>query len=181
MYRQTSQKLEVIIRKESSGGVNGAKEKDVDTVSANDTEATSQGNEKSNVSQSKSFVKTNVTHALAIVKQATTRVARIYVNQLSNRNGDTALQEIVGRQLEIVDDFGNFIHGAAMGAVYGSAGGVPGAILGAAFGAVSSAIATGGKYIERSLDFEYTVFKENNAIEYNRAKAELNLTSGRLR
>ena len=68
-----------------------------------------------------------------------------------------------------------------MGAVYGAWGGPIGAVLGATFGAISSATSIGVKYAGREREFNYKVFKENNAIEYQRARASINMTTGRLR
>ena len=68
-----------------------------------------------------------------------------------------------------------------MGAVYGAWGGPIGAILGATFGAISSGASTAVKYLGREREFNYKVFKENNSIEYQRARASINLTTGRLR
>ena len=85
------------------------------------------------------------------------------------------------RRFEIVQDATNFASSVAMGAAYGSAGGPYGAAIGAVLGAVSSGVSLAFKFAGRQRDFEYKVFKENNAIEYQRARASINLTTGRLR
>jgi hypothetical protein len=69
----------------------------------------------------------------------------------------------------------------AMGALSGVQGGPWGIAIGALAGAATSAISIGEKYLTRERDFNYKVFKENNAIEYQRARASISLTTGRLR
>ena len=93
----------------------------------------------------------------------------------------TKKQENVQRRFEIVKDVGGFASSVAMGAVYGAWGGPIGAVLGATFGAISSATSIGAKYAGREREFNYKVFKENNSIEYQRARASINMTTGRLR
>ena len=78
-------------------------------------------------------------------------------------------------------DVTNIASSVGMGALYGSWGGPIGAVLGAAFGAVSSGVSTAVKYAGREREFNYKQFKENNAIEYQRARASISLTTGRLR
>jgi len=68
-----------------------------------------------------------------------------------------------------------------MGAVYGAWGGPIGAIIGATLGAVSSSVSIGLKYAAKKEEYNYKAFKENNAIAYQRARASISLTTGRLR
>ena len=46
---------------------------------------------------------------------------------------------------------------------------------------VTSGVSLAVKYAGREREFNYKVFKENNAIEYQRARASINMTTGRLR
>ena len=68
-----------------------------------------------------------------------------------------------------------------MGGVYGAWGGPIGSAIGAGLGAIQSGLSLAVKYAGREREFSYKVFKENNAIEYRRARASINLTTGRLR
>ena len=129
----------------------------------------------------KRVIKTNTTHALAVSKQVIDLGLEYWISGLGMKNGDQAYQENVQRQFEIVKDVGGIASSVAMGAVYGAWGGPIGAVLGAVFGAVSSGVSTAVKYAGRERDFNYKTFKENNAIEYQRARASINLTTGRLR
>ena len=104
-----------------------------------------------------------------------------YVGGLGNKYGDQAYQEQVERQMEIFNDVSGFLGSTAMGALSGVQGGPWGIAIGALAGAASSAISIGEKYATRERDFNYKIFKENNAIEYQRARASISLTTGRLR
>ena len=68
-----------------------------------------------------------------------------------------------------------------MGAASMSWAGPVGMIIGGSLGAISSGASIGAKYASRRRDFSYKIFKENNAIEYQRARASINYTTGRLR
>lgn len=68
-----------------------------------------------------------------------------------------------------------------MGAVYGAWGGPVGAVMGATIGAISTSASIGFKYLNREREYSYKIQKEENAIEYKRARAQTSLTNGRLR
>lgn len=183
LYQQGTQRIEVIVRKES-GGVSqtAAKETPTDEIGGGreTTWRTSVfGSENSN--RIKRVIKTNTTHALAVSKQVVDLGIEYWVNGLGNKYGDQAMQEQVQRQVEIVKDVTNIASSIGMGALYGSWGGPIGAVLGAVFGAVTSGVSTAVKYAGREREFNYKMFKENNAIEYQRARASISLTTGRLR
>lgn len=183
LYQQGTQRIEVIVRKEGGGSADtGAKETSTDEI-GNGKETTWRtsvfGSENPN--RRKRVVKTNATHALAVSKQALDLGFEFYISGLGNQYGDQAYQENISRQMEIVKDTTNIASSFAMGAVYGAWGGPIGAALGATFGLVSSGVSTIFKYKGRERDFNYKVFKENNAIEYQRARASISLTTGRLR
>lgn len=124
---------------------------------------------------------TNTTHALAVGKQVAGMGVEYWYSGLGYKTGDQAYQENVNRTVEIVEDAGNIASSISMGAVYGAWGGPIGAVLGATMGAVSSISSTAFKYANRDRDFNVKVFKENNSIEYQRARANISLTNGRLR
>ena len=179
LYQQGTQRIEIIVRKDSIGQ-DGAKETETENVSSSDTQNTTLTSGGLTARQ-KRIIKTNTTHALAVSKQVIDLGIEYVVGGLGQKYGDQALQENVERNVEIVKDVTNVASSVAMGALYGSWGGPVGAVLGATFGAISTGVSTVVKYANRERDFNYKVFKENNAIEYQRARASISLTTGRLR
>ena len=179
LYQQGTQRIEIIVRKESTGQ-DGAKENDTENVSSNDTQNETQKSGGLTARQ-KRMIKTNLTHALAVTKQVVDLGVEYVVSGIGQRNGDQALQEQVSRKVEIVKDVTGISSSIAMGTLYGSWGGPVGAVLGATLGAVSTGASIFTKYKGRERDYNYKVFKENNAIEYQRSRAGINLTNGRLR
>lgn len=176
-----NQRIEIIVKKDG-GAVSqtNAKEKETDNIGG-ENEEYSFWLGTANRNRKKRVIKTNTTHGLAVLKQGLDLVMEYYVGGLAYKTGDQALQENVQRQVEIVKDVTNVASSIAMGAVYGAWGGPIGSVLGAVFGAVSSGVSTAVKYAGREREFNYKMFKENNSIEYQRARASINLTTGRLR
>lgn len=185
LYQQGTQRIEIIVRKDSGTAQNGAKEVDTENVSATGSENVNQsisgGGNGGMTSRQKRFIKTNTTHALAVAHQVMDLGIEYYVSGIGQRQGDQALQELASREVEKVTDVTNFASSVAMGITYGSYAGPAGAIFGGLFGAISSSASIGSKYMGRVRDFNYKIFKENNAIEYQRARASISLTTGRLR
>lgn len=181
LYQQGTQRIEVIVRKESGGGTLGANETDTDDIGGKETTWRTNvfGTESSR--RIKRVIKTNTTHALAVTKQVVDLGIEYWVAGLGMKYGDQAYQENVQRRFELVKDVTNVASSIGMGALYGSWGGPIGAVLGATFGAISSGVSTAVKYAGREREFNYKTFKENNSIEYQRARASINLTTGRLR
>lgn len=176
LYQKGTQRIEVIVRKEG-GGVTGGRTIDPDEVeNPTDTDTgTTEG------STSSRFLRTNITHGFATARQVGLLGVNYWIQGRGNYTGDQAYQQLVEREVEIYQDVTGFASSVAMGALYGSAGRLPGAVLGALFAAVGSGTSLGFKYASRERDFNYKVFKENNAIEYQRARASISLTAGRLR
>ena len=183
MLYQGTGKIEVIVRKEGGGASEtAAKETPTDEIGGGKetTWRTSVFGSES-PQRIKRVIKTNATHALAVSKQVIDLGIEYYISGLGNKYGDQAYQENVQRRFEIVKDVTGFASSVGMGALYGAWGGPIGAVLGAVFGAVTSATSLGSKYMGREREFNYKAFKENNAIEYQRARASINMTTGRLR
>lgn len=182
-YQQGTQRIEVIVRKE--GGVateTAAKETPTDEIGG-DKETTWRTKlyGTNNPSRRARILKTNATHSLAVLKQGLDLTLEYWVGGLGNKYGDQAYQENVQRRVEIVKDATNVASSVAMGALYGAWGGPIGAGLGFLFGALSTGVSTAVKYGNREREFNYKVFKEENAIEYQRARASISKTTGRLR
>lgn len=183
MFYQGTGKIEVIVKKEGGGTSEKAvKETSTDEIGVGkETTWRTSVFGSENPNRIKRVIKTNTTHALAVSKQVVDLGIEYWVGGIGNKNGDQAYQEQVQRQVEIVKDGTNVVSSIGMGALYGAWGGPIGAILGAVFGAVSSGVSLAVKYSGREREFNYKMFKENNAVEYQRARASINLTTGRLR
>lgn len=180
LYQKGTQRIEVIVRKEGGASVAGAKQTEIDEGAGGTTWRTAVFGSES-PKRIKRVIKTNATHSLAVSKQIAGLSIEYYLSGMGQRNGDEALQDNVQRTVERVEDVGNIASATAMGALYGSWGGPIGAVLGATFGLVQSGVSTALKYQKRDRDFDYKMFKLNNGIEYQRARANINLTTGRLR
>lgn len=177
---QGTQRIEVIVRKEGGGnGVQGAKEKTEggnDNVNAKDP--------KNKDLMTSRMVRVNATHAVAIARQTTLLAVNYAIQGVAIETGDRALQQQIQRRAEIWQDTTGFATSVAMGAFYGAvgSGGNPIAIaVGAGLSAISSGASLAVKYANRQREFNYKTFVENNAIEYQRARANISLTTGRLR
>ena len=167
LYQQGTQRIEVIVRKEGGGASEtAAKETPTDEIGGGrETTWRTSVFGSENPNRIKRIIKTNTTHALAVSKQVVDLGIEYWVGGLGNKYGDQAYQENVQRRVEIVKDVTNVASSIGMGALYGAWGGPVGAVLGAVFGAVSSGVSTAVKYAGREREFNYKVFKEENAIE----------------
>lgn len=183
LYQQGTQRIEVIVRKEGGGTTEtAAKETSADEIGGGkETTWRTSVFGSENPNRIKRVIKTNTTHALAVSKQVIDLGIEYWIGGFGNKYGDQAYQENVQRRVEMVKDVTNVASSIGMGALYGAWGGPIGSVLGAVFGAVSSGVSTAVKYAGREREFNYKMFKENNAIEYQRARASINLTTGRLR
>lgn len=182
LYQQGTQRIEVIVRKEGgSVAETNARETDTDGVGGGSNDNYSFWLGTSNPKRKARVVKTNLTHFLAVSKQLADLVIEHYISGIGYRNGDQAEQDRVQRNWEIGKDGTNVASSVAMGALYGSWGGPLGSIVGASLAAISTGASLAVKYRGRQREYDYKIFKEENAIEYTRARAGINLTDGRLR
>lgn len=184
LYQQGTQRIEIIVRKESDGSSVGAKTTEPESAGGKGGGETTW---KTAIFGSESperirrVIKTNTTHMIAVSKQVLGLAMEYRHAGISYKTGDQSLQDQVKRKVEVIEDASNVASSVAMGAVYGAWGGPIGSFLGAAMGLISSGASTIVKYRGREREFNYKVFKENNATEYKRARAHVNLTTGRLR
>ena len=187
LYQQGTQRIEVIVRKESAdSGAVGAKETTGENFAGQGGESKRGGliatlTGSTSIARQNRVIKTNATHAVAAGRQVLFQTINYAATGIAIKTGDQALQESVMRQIEVVKDVTGFATSVSMGALYGSWGGPIGTVLGATFAAVTTGISTGFKYGERRREFNFKRFKQDNAIEYQRARANINLTTGRLR
>lgn len=180
LYQQGTQRIEIIIRKDSGSSLAGANETNTDEISGKQSTWNTSGKTKQQL-RTERIIKTNVTHALAMTKQVVDLWGEYFLAEKEYKNGDQALQDRISRQIEIIKDVTNVASSVAMGALYGSWGGPVGALLGMGFAAASTGTSIAVKYLGREREFNYKMFKENNSLEYQRARANINLTTGRLR
>lgn len=176
LFQQGTQRIEVIVRKDVGATDIGAKEKNADEAvdkKSSGLDAQARANNR--------MVRVNLTHTFAASKEITFRAISFYQTGIGMRTGDQSLQEASMRQTEIVKDTMNYATSVSMGIMYGISGGIIGMSIGALIGSATSAASLAFKYGERRRDFNFKRFKQDNAIEYRRARANINLTTGRLR
>lgn len=185
LYQQGTQKIEIIVRKDISGSDNGAKEVGAENVTASNAEtstAATSGKSGGTLSYRQArMLRVSTLHSWGVMKQVGETALNYYVSGLGDMYGDEALQARAERVIESVTDVGGFAFSVGMGATSMSWAGPGGMIIGGSLGAISSGASIGFKYASRRRDFSYKIFKENNAIEYQRARASINYTTGRLR
>lgn len=168
LTKQGTERIEIIVKKSVDGGQEGAKEKDTD--SANDEE----NKEQKDATLSKHIKRTRITHAIGLARQGMHAYIGYEVGGIGYTHGDSNLQERTERLVEQVSDGASLLFSTAMGGVTMGA-------VGAVIGFAQSGIQIATKYATRQRDYDYAVFKQNSAIEYKRARAQINLTTGRLR
>lgn len=178
MFEQGTQRIEVVVRKESGSSLTGANEKSSDS-SPNGED--NRGRQARSEAKQKRILLTNATHSIAFAKQQAHMWVNYALTGVGIKYGDQALQDSFQRQLEVVEDGTNLASSIAMGAIYGAWGGPLGVAMGVAISGLTTASSIGMKYMQREREFNYKQFKENNSIEYRRARASINLTTGRLR
>lgn len=181
-FTQGPQKIEVIVRKEDTGAVTaGANEEAPETVGQTSAGGAESSGATSTGAGSKINTRITATKSFA----AAWAIGRLGLNYIiggtAYRNGDAALQDAAQRNLEIAEESAGMLVSIGIGATYGARGGVPGMVTGAVLAAATTAASIGFKYAGRIRDYNMKVFKEENAIEYKRARANLSLTTGRLR
>lgn len=174
LLRQGTERIEVVVRKEGGGSVKGANE------SAADEKTASGEKDTENVKQ-KRFAKIVLNHALSSSKQLVSTAVDFWAAGIGYQYGDQALQDRTQRVIEQVRDVENTAISIAMGAAGFAWAGLPGIAFGAIAGATQSLSSIAFRQARREREFDFKVFKENSSVEYARARANINLTTGRLR
>ena len=104
------------------------------------------------------------------------------INQIANMTGDSNYQDYARRQFEVVEDTSRFatniLTSTASGAMIG---GPIGAGLALATSALTQSFSYAQKYEGRNINNAITQWKENQSINYNKARAGVDLTDGRSR
>ena len=174
-----TQRIVIIVRKQTDGGQVGTKTKEADNAS-NEAENKENGvGTKSN--RTFNWWKTQLTHTAAVAKQWAQAELNYQIAGIGYKFGDQSLQNSIERTVERVSDVANIASSVAMGATYGATGGPIGMAVGALMMGAQTAMTMAYKYRGRQRDYDIQIFKQENAIEYKRARAQINLTTGRLR
>lgn len=176
-----TQRIEIIVRKAGGGGMTGANDKDTNNANQDGNPKDEQDQGSKSSKKSTTWWRTQLTHSAAVLKQVSTQWFNYAIAGIGYKQGDQALQQQVERQVEQISDVTNVATSIAMGAAYGAAGGPLGSLAGALMIGGQTVSSTLLKYSTRQRDYDMKMFKENNAIEYKRARAQINLTTGRLR
>ena len=184
-FVQGTQRIEVVVRKENlDAATAGANEKAPEEAGSNaGTEAQGSGGGQSGFfgARGRNFARINATKMLSLGLMAGRLGMNYYVGGIAYRNGDSAMQEAVQRNIEMAEEGVSLIAAVGIGATYGSAGGAIGSLIGATIGLVGTGVSLFVKYKGKYRDYDAKVFKEENGIEYRRARAQVSLTTGRLR
>lgn len=178
LYRQ---QVEVIVRKEETQAVDGGDSTKVTTQATEDKAQDGQGGYFGGTSAKERMLRVNLLKLGGVARTAHNAYINYIQHQQGLRNGDQALADSVDRQFEVFQDVTSTACNVGIGIAYGISGGAPGIIIGATAGVTSSAISLISKYSNRQLEFDYKMFKQNNGTEYQRARASINMTNGRLR
>lgn len=188
LYTQATQRIEVVVKGEGGAGLGGQavgtgkkgnKKKTEEETNHNSFLEAITGS--SNPKRQKQVLLTNGTHLMALTKQISRQALQYKLGGLGYQYGDQSYQQLAQRQFELLEDGAGVASSVLMGAVYGAWGGPLGIAVGITVGALSSTASLASKYGTREREFNVKVFKENNGIQYMRARAGVDLTTGRLR
>ena len=174
LLRQGTERIEVVVRKEGGGSVKGANETAAD-------EKTAGGGQTAEAGKPNRFTKTVLKHSFSTSKQLVSTAVDFWATGIGYQYGDQALQDRTQRVIEQARDVENTAISIAMGAAGFAWAGLPGIAFGAIAGAAQSLSSIAFRQARREREFDFKVFKENSSVEYARARANINLTTGRLR
>lgn len=177
-----TKRIVVVVRKDGGGGVD-------EPAGAGNKKADESGDSwkkkwfgSNDIRRVRRVIKTNLTQLAVHSFQNIERpLVNFWLQGIGIENGDDALKQITDRKTEIVRDGLSAAMSVSMGVFYGSWGGPVGMIVGGITGAMSSVSSLAYKYSTAEREFNYNKFKENNSIQYTRARANISLTTGRLR
>lgn len=180
LITQGTQRIEVIVRKEAAAGMAGAETTEPQDAGENKQEKVDGENTMSAKRRAQIAI-TNITHSASTAYQVGMLYQQYYMGGLQYKYGDAAVQDSAQRTVEVITDGTNFALQLARGIAFGRWGGPIGMAVGAATAVAASVGTLSSKYATRAREYNYKMFKEENGIEYKRARAGINLTTGRLR
>lgn len=186
LYSQGTHKIEIVVRKDATtvGEAEGTKERTTDETGAKeiaDAQGTGgeQGEGNSRTDRRPAIVK--VGHVIGTARHIASLGINYYIQGIGRQQGDNAYQDYVARRMEIFNDAASLGLSVVMGARFGAAGGPVAMASTAAFMFASQAASLMAKYANRERDFRYDLMKQEQGVAYQRSRAEINLTTGRLR
>ena len=185
MLFKQSGKIEIIIRKDDTSAMTaGANEQATNETPNNPNKKGRKKKERDALGFTRQQEKLHIVHAIQTAKHLGLTAINLAINDKARQTGDSALQARAERQMEIIKDVTNPLLSAgtafAAGTI-GTGGNVAAGAISAILSLTNTFATTWAKYAERRRTYNYTIAKENNAIEYKRARANINLVTGRLR
>lgn len=174
-YTQGATKVEVIVRKEGGGGDSDEKKQPQGAETGAAAGKGGATNKPSFKSLTGGKNRKAVDHYMA--KQAfnlAKKTISFFNSTKGDRNGDKALQAQVDRQTEIAEEVCTSAFGIVMATAQWG-------VVGLAVSSVAVGVNLATKYAARKREYDMNIFKENQNIQYMRARAGINLTNGRLR
>lgn len=183
LFTQGTQRIEVVVRRDDVGAATaGAGDESAETLGSSSSGASSSGvTSSASVSGSKVNFRIMATKTLAAVVASGRLWLNYAISGIAYKTGDTALQEATQRNIEMAEEGAGILLSVGLGATYAIRGGSMAMGVGAVLAAATTATSLAVKYLGKEREFNMKVFKEENAIEYKRARANLSLTTGRLR
>lgn len=158
------------------------------SVNPNSNEASGNSNDSSSAWSGGTFhiSKKRMIHmginATRTIKTLATQYANAGIGQLGAITGDSNYQNIVQRQVEsgidTISSIWNIGSATTSGALIG---GPIGAALALASSSLSTAFSLMNKYETRNMQNAISTWKENQSVNYNKARAGIELTDGRTR
>lgn len=178
--KQEQRQITVVVRGEGVTSVSDTTEKTPDKSPKEETEEQElETKPKSKLNKRMLFI--NATHGVAVVIALTKATTNYALGDVAGTTGDKNLADIMQRDVEARHDVSDVLTATTMGAWYGSRGGWIGALIGGAMALTTSATSKAFKYAGREREYQIETFKLENEINYARSRANVNLTTGRLR
>lgn len=179
LYQQGKQTLYVVVRGEGVTTTDGV----ATTTSKSPKEQQDERQETKSKSKGMSArVKMiTISHAIATTYGIGVAAYNYMMGDIAGTTGDKNYADIVKRNAETNKDIVDVGIATMMGAYYGSRGGVVAGVVTAALSFTTATASKVNKYLNREREYRIETFKMDNEIEYNRSRANINLTTGRLR
>lgn len=161
---------------------NTASEKQVNpnTSSNNDKNASGWGNGSFSIKNKRGI------HLTQNLMRSGLNVTRQYINasvgQLGNITGDSNYQASLQRKNDIINDYASSSFNVVSATISGAMiGGVVGGVAALITSGIGTTISLANKYESRNIENVLSAWKENQSVNYNKARAGVDLTDGRTR
>lgn len=185
MLFKQSGKIEIIIRKaDYDANTAGANEQGTNETPNGENKKEVKNKSRNALGLTRQQTKLHLVHAVQTARHLGLTAINLAMNDKARQTGDSALQAKAERQIELAKDVANPLVNAGTAftaGTIGTGGNIMAGAISAVLSLVNTTTTTWAKYEERRRAYNYKVAKENNAIEYKRARANVNLVTGRLR